>query len=378
MNDSYDLARDLNAVRRSLAADMPEAVIFYCGRALEATSAQAVTALALEPGAQVFANLDLLERLSCISRPALYLGHALRRLANDARHILRPLSKQDAEFAALCVGPWLQWYLEDFFRGPRTPIADENFGIPGATGHVGSVLSLLRKQHASGADISDALLALADESVAKIPALSSMIAESLISCGRVTESETVLNAAFAHAPDDLRLNQLYALALRRLGKPVEALALLKKLSGRYSEDEETIGITAGAMKAAADDAGAARLYAKGWQLSHERNLYLGVNAAALELWQGKSGSRDHAAHVADLFARRNGKLAASGIDVSGQRDYYDLVTEAEARLLSGDSAGARTLYTDAFTRFASRKGDIDGTRHQANRSIVLLGGDPLE
>ena len=117
MNDSYDLARDLSAVRRSLAADMPEAVIFYCGRALEATSAQAVSALALEPGAQVFANLDLLERLSCISRPALYLGHALRRLANDARHILRPLSKQDAEFAALCVGPWLQWYLEDFFRG---------------------------------------------------------------------------------------------------------------------------------------------------------------------------------------------------------------------------------------------------------------------
>ena len=122
----------------------------------------------------------------------------------------------------------------------------------------------------------------------------------------------------------------------------------------------------------------ARLYAKGWQLSHDRNLYLGVNAAALELWQGKAGSREHAAHVTDLFTRRNGKLAASGIDVSGQRDYYDLVTEAEARLLSGDGTGARSLYADAFTRFASRKGDIDGTRHQANRSIALLGGDPLE
>ena len=40
--------------------------------------------LNLDPGNQVFANLDTLERLCCISRPALYLGHALRRLSNDA------------------------------------------------------------------------------------------------------------------------------------------------------------------------------------------------------------------------------------------------------------------------------------------------------
>jgi len=377
VNETYDLARDLHAVRRSLEGDMSEAVIFYCGRVLEATVAQAVAALALEPGAQIFANLDLLERLSCISRPALYLGHALRRLSNDARHILRPLSRQDAEFAALCVGPWLQWFLEDYFRGPRSVVADETFGIPVATGHVASVLALLRHAHAAGSDISAELLGLFDDTVAKLAALSSMIAESLISCGHGEDAQMVLQSALVYAPEDLRLNQLFALTRRRLGHPDEALSLLKNLSSRYSEDEETIGITAGAFKAAAQDAQAAKLYAKGWQLSHERNLYLGVNAAALELWLGKDTSRDRAMHVASLFAQRNAKLMASGIDVSGQRDYYDLVTEAEARLLGGDDPGARALYGDAFLRFAMRKGDIEGTRSQANRSLALLGGAPL-
>ncbi len=70
MIDGYDLDRDLSSIRRALSNDMPEAAIFYCGRALEVTSAQAITALNLDPGNQVFANLDMLERLSCITPPA--------------------------------------------------------------------------------------------------------------------------------------------------------------------------------------------------------------------------------------------------------------------------------------------------------------------
>ena len=111
MIDGYDLDRDIEQIRRALASDLPEAAIFYCGRALEVTSAHAVAALNLEASRQVFANLDVLERLSCITRPALTLGHALRRLANDARHILRPLNARDADFAALCLGPWLRWFV---------------------------------------------------------------------------------------------------------------------------------------------------------------------------------------------------------------------------------------------------------------------------
>jgi tetratricopeptide (TPR) repeat protein len=387
MIDGYDLDRDLAAIGRALKQDLPEAAIFYCGRALEATAARAVAALNLDPGSQVFANLDTLERLSCISRPALYLGHALRRLSNDARHILRPLSKHDADFAALCIGPWLQWYLEDYFRGPHTRIADESFGLssPLASGNVAAALALLRQSQADGEDVSDKLLALADDSVARLPALAAMIAESLISCGRAQDAETVLKAALAQVPDDLRVNQLYALGRRRLGHPDEAIALLQKLTGRFSEDEETLGITAGALKArwehdpsTAGTLGEAhRLYTKGWQVSRERNLYLGVNAAALELWQGLGGYRDRAEHIVVLFLRRNADLAGSGIDVSGQRDYYDMVTEAEARLLAGEGDVARALYAQAFHRFAARKGDIDGSKQQANRSLALLGLEPI-
>lgn len=387
MIDGYDLARDLAAINRALREDMPEAAIFYCGRALEVTSARAVSALNLDPGNQVFANLDTLERLSCIPRPALYLGHALRRLSNDARPILRPLSKHDADFAALCLGPWLQWYMEDYFRGPRTKAADETFGIvsPLDTGTVADVLALLRRAQATGEDVSDRLLALCDARIAQLPALSSMIAETLISCAQADQAQAVLKAALAVVPDDLRLNQLYALGRRRAGHPDEAVALLKNLSSRYSEDEETLGITAGALKSWWESGHgpadalpqALKLYQKGWQVSRERNLYLGLNAAAIQLWQGDPKARELAARLVESFAARNALLAKSGIDVAGRRDYYDLVSEAEARLLAGEGDAARALYAEAFHRFAARKGDIAGSIDQANRSIALLGGEAI-
>ncbi|HTP77566.1 MAG TPA: tetratricopeptide repeat-containing protein [Rhizomicrobium sp.] len=385
MIDGYDLDRDLSAINRALKGDMPEAAIFYCGRALEVTSARAVSALNLDPGTQVFANLDMLERLSCIARPALYLGHSLRRLANDARHILRPLTNQDADFAALCLGPWLRWYMTDYFRGPKTSVADRSFGIHSAlaTGAVADTLDLLDR--AESEDVSDRLLALAGEEVVKLPALASMVAEVLISDGHADDAQAVLTSALAHVPEDLRLNQLYALGCRRSGHPEEALTRLQKLTGKFSEDEETLGITAGALKSSWEKgqgpkdalARALRLYAKGFQVSRERNLYLGVNGAAIELWQQNPRAREHAAHIVDIFARRNAQLAESGIAVDNQRDYYDMVTEAEALLLAGDGARARDLYARAFARFAARKGDIAGTRTQANRSIALLGGEPI-
>ncbi|HEX4303204.1 MAG TPA: tetratricopeptide repeat-containing protein [Rhizomicrobium sp.] len=388
MIDGYDLSRDLGAINRALAEDMPEAAIFYCGRALEATSARAVAALNLDPGTQVFANLDTLERLSCISRPALTLGHALRRLSNDARHILRPLSRHDADFAALCLGPWLQWYMEDYFRGPRAKPGDESFGLasPLASGTVADVLALLRAAQISGEDVSDKLLALCDAHVARLPALAAMIAETLISCGKAQAAQSVLDAALAAVPDDLRLRQLHALGRRRAGYPEEAIELLKGLSARYSEDEETLGITAGALKSCWEHghgpadalAQAQRLYRKGWQVSRAHNLYLGVNAAAIQLWQSDAaGASDLAQRIAANFSERNAQLAKSGIDVAMQRDYYDMVTEAEARLLAGEGGASRALYADAFRRFAARKGDIEGSREQADRSIVLLGGAPI-
>ena len=387
MIDGYDLDHDLSAIGRALKSDMPEAAIFYCGRALEVTSARAVSALNLDPGNQVFANLDTLERLSCISRPALYLGHALRRLSNDARHILRPLSPHDADFAALCLGPWLNWYMEDYFRGPQTRPADESFGLatPLAGGAVADVLNLLRHAQGTGNDVSQQLLGCCDDRIAHLPALSSMVAEQLISCGHAGQAQEVLQRALACVPDDLRLNQLFALGRRRAGHPDEAIGLLKKLSGKFSEDEETLGITAGALKSwwesghgpTAALPQALKLYHKGWQVSRERNLYLGVNAAALMLWQEDTRARPLALRLVEIFTARNAQLAKSGIDVGTMRDYYDMVTEAEARLLAGEDEPARALYTQAFIRFAVRKGDIDGSRTQANRSLALLGLKPL-
>ena len=122
-----------------------------------------------------------------------------------------------------------------------------------------------------------------------------------------------------------------------------------------------------------------QLYAKGFQVSHDHNLYLGVNAAALQLWQGDTThSKELSVRIAVTFSKRNSQLTASGIDVGRQRSYFDMVTEAEARLLATEGEAARALYAYAFQRFsASNKGDIEGSKHQANCSIALLGGAPI-
>ena len=79
----------------------------------------------------------------------------------------------------------------------------------------------------------------------------------------------------------------------------------------------------------------------------------------------------------EIFTTRNAQLTKSGIDVDAMRDYYDMVTEAEARLLAGEEEPARALYLKAFLRFAVRKGDIAGSRTQANRSLAQMGLKPL-
>jgi hypothetical protein len=252
-----------------------------------------------------------------------------------------------------------------------------------ADGTVATVLNLLRRS--TDKDVSDELLACCDDTIAHLPALSSMVAEQLISCGHAGQAQKVLQAALANVPDDLRLNQLFALGLRRAGHPDEAIERLKTLSAKFSDDEETVGITAGALKSWWESGHgpttalpqALKLYMKGWQLSRERNLYLGVNAAALALWQQDTRAHPLAQRLVEIFTTRNTQLAKSGIDVDAMRDYYDMVTEAEARLLAGEEQPARDLYTRAFTRFAVRKGDIDGSRTQANRSLAQMGLKPL-
>ena len=204
-------------------------------------------------------------------------------------------------------------------------------------------------------------------------------------CARCPQVDQGLKAALAHVPTDLRLNQLHALGLRRAGHSSEALALLQSLSTKYSEDEETLGITAGALKSGWETghepgdalARALKHYAKGFQVSRGRNLYLGVNVAAIELWQGDPKAHEHAVRIVGQFELRNAQLDRAAVDVAARRDYYDMVTEAEARLLAGQSGAARSLFAQAFARFATRKGDIEGTRSQANRSIALLGGEPI-
>ncbi len=186
MIENYDLERDLDAVQRALHSDMPEAVVFYCGRALEATAARAVAALNLDPGAQVFSNLDMLERLSCISRPALYLGmrcavSPTMRATSCARCRKTMPNSPPSASAPGCNGIWR---IISAVRVKRclTKASASPPRSPPAMSPPRLICCADRTPAARTSRTS--FWGRFDPSVAKLPALSSMIAESLISCGR--------------------------------------------------------------------------------------------------------------------------------------------------------------------------------------------------
>ncbi len=362
------------------SAGLPEAAVFYCGRVLEALSAHALTLVNLQSTSNMFANLDELDRLSLLSRPITDLAHTLRRTSNRARHSMATFTPSDGAFALFCLEQTLLWFFADFPRGPKLSLEAADIGVresSDAFAHdfVRCVNAVL-VSNASAAPILEFGVARLSASAA----IASIAADTLIATDNLTSAEQLLTAALANTPDDLRLNQLLALLYRRSNRPQEALAILKDLDAKNPDDEETIGIYAGALKRLWEqnnDEALLRLalkrYRAGWTASKARNAYLGVNAAAIMCWLKQDGAAALAAEIVKLFAQRRAKMVAANILGEGHRSYYDVVTEAEALLIAGDVERARKIYADAFARFSARTKDIEGSIVQANRTLATLG-----
>jgi hypothetical protein len=157
---------------------------------------------------------------------------------------------------------------------------------------------------------------------------------------------------------------------------------LEPLLERHRDDEETLGISAGLFKRLAetrDDRAwltrAHRAYLRGWECSRHTNAYLGINAASTALFLGQPTlAEELGSSVRDLLLRRLALLGGTSANASAVLGYWDSVTLAEAHLLLGDFAAARTSYREAFARQAAGRGSVEVTRHQLGRLLPLLGG----
>ena len=165
--------------------------------------------------------------------------------------------------------------------------------------------------------------------------------ESLAACD-------ITGEGLQHWPDDVRLRQLRALTLARMGSHDAARQIVTQLAGEVRrDDEETLGLLARTYKdlwlesgEASDLDRAYHSYAAAYD-SHSERYWTGINTATLAFARG---DRLTAARLAEQV--RNaclGPLATA----SGAERYWITGTLAEAALVRGDIEEACRLYAEA-------------------------------
>ncbi|MGL4460593.1 MAG: tetratricopeptide repeat-containing protein [Planctomycetia bacterium] len=190
--------------------------------------------------------------------------------------------------------------------------------------------------------------------------LVALLAEKLLDRSP-TAAEPVLDRGLADFPHDFRLRQLQGLFFSRSGDLQKAAAVLEPLHKRHRTDYETTGMLAAVYKKQSQRPDGAfdpvrlkrsfELYKEGWDHSrknagtqHDRgNTYLGINAATTARLLGRD--QEAAAIAADVMqALRHRATAVEKGGPTARLEFWTEATLAEAELLNGDFAAARTRY----------------------------------
>jgi hypothetical protein len=370
----FVLSHDLDCLDRVSRAQAPEAAVFYAGRILEILAAQAVEDLEMPPHGTLLANLDLLEQYNLVPVTARYCAHALRRMANDARHILRPITPADAELAHLFVMLALEWYFKMYPFGPQRI----DLQTPAA-----AVLHGLLAQCAAAEASALITHITQDANLGKSAAIPAVVAEALLDGGRLDAARAVVGDGLARFPGDARLLLLQGLHLSRSDDAAGALAILEPLFRKYPGDAEAAGILAGVYKRLwlrerrnAPLKRSHETYLAGWKASRETSAYLGSNAAATALWLGRTElARTLAQSVLELLTARMQRLRKKIADPEASMGLWNAAIVAELQLLSGDLDAAKNSYARLFTRHADKRGGIEVARKQAE--LILEQSGPI-
>ena len=351
------LGRDLDAALRVRAAQAPDAAVFYCGRALERAATELRRANDASTANSTFANLVRLRQLGLLAHPDEGMLHTLRRLSNDARHLLRPLTDADAGVALAFSDRLLCWVSR------HEPLAS---GVQLGVRAVDPVVAALHDPEPVSRLLAlwetDALL------FRTTPAAAALLVEHLDAANAFERASAVLAEAFTRFGDDLRLLQLKGLVHRHLGDDAGAEVALRHALELAPDDPETHGILGGLHKErwrVALRAGATRRarghasraldhYRKGWKAGKGADTYPGINTATLALILDDRALASRTANT--IIAGYEARPLLDG--QARYADYWDQVTLAEALLVrnSGDDARrARRLLRSALRGVAAVK-----------------------
>ena len=364
----FDWNLELKSIRTALTAELHEAVVLYCARLLEGAVLEAVLQAGEPPLPTVFENLVLLNQEGYTGHFERTCFHALRQMGNDARHLRRKMTSDDA-MIALCFADMVATWCDDHLNTMRKNKYDTR--IPECrSSDAGHVLRWLQKTYAGKASRVMTYYTTNKEKVFdKSPVYSSLLVEHLIRKEEPEDAEVVLESALEHFRKDIRLNQLKGWLLR--GKSLEiSRKHLEELQKRSSTDPETLGLLAGTYKRLWEQEWTAdskptryldkslKKYKTAWKASQKKNIYAGLNTASMMFLLGdEKDSRLIAQEVSSLLAKRITRVGVENLD------FWNRATRAEVEILLGNLEEARLLYVDLFTENLEPKSE-ESTRRQ--------------
>jgi class 3 adenylate cyclase len=213
------------------------------------------------------------------------------------------------------------------------------------------------------------------------PAIYAVLAGCILKAGEPLVAYDVLTEGLSHAPGDVRLRQLQALALSRSGAVERANKILGDLVAEGHADEETLGLLARTHKDLwAQATGEAEreshlnkayeTYTQAYRASG--GYYTGINAATMALVSGRRAEAHRLAREVRALCLHE-LQASEATGASG--NYWLLATLGEAALILHEWREADEWYSRAAHMGRGRYGELNSTRRNARLLIEHLGAD---
>ncbi len=180
--------------------------------------------------------------------------------------------------------------------------------------------------------------------------------KKLIDLGRYAEAHAKAESLL-RISEDLRLKQLYALALSKSGVPEEALIFMEGVYFRFPDDPESAGIMGSICKELfkKNQSNPFAIRSRDTYLKNflaTQNYYTGINAASMSAMAGQLGkSREIATQVISLI---EGK----------ETDFWALATLGEAHMLTKNKPKALEYFVQARKEAGKDWGKISSVHNQ--------------
>jgi class 3 adenylate cyclase len=180
--------------------------------------------------------------------------------------------------------------------------------------------------------------------------------ESLVKTGRAFEAHNEIINLGKNLSENLRVKQLYALTLSRLGANEKALRILEPVYENGNDDPETSGIIGRIYKACWKNSGdisyarkSRDIYLHSFRI--HKNYYPGINAATMSLIIGEQKTAE--------------KIAREVLDNMNPADnYWEMATLGELFLILGELDKSFDYYSRAKSMAGNDSGNISSSCQQ--------------